>query len=1167
MALNSQQAAFVFSPLENSLVLAGAGTGKTTAFIERLATLFSKQLLYPRQIFATTFTNAAAKEMRERLIIRMKEFDPYFDENDLRNIYIGTFHSLFGRILRLNIEYLKDDIRPNFTNLDQTAVNSIIRRLRNELQLTKFFDSYNMGPSDIASMISNLRENYIQNEYTFDDFNQIFANYMKDHESNAKTDLEIETIQQSAKKENLAFYNNFMLLFNRYNEHKIANNLADFTDYLVKTYKILQDNPELLAQYQQRFKYFIIDECQDMNLIQYRLIQLLFKKGTNCVSLIGDDDQSIYAFRGSRVELLDHFQVEYPDVKVYKLEQNYRCSPNIIALSNHHINLKKTHNIKTLVAAKTHSENLPIGYFELETPEQMYNTVIEDILQKGDYGNVAVLARTKRSLGEIEKYFLSNKIPYQLKTTTQLLERKDIRIFLSILKLAYNPDDNLAFTNLVDLIPRFGDAKLQQLENLSYEIGIGLFEVVEHYLHVFSPKLTKLRESLHDFAEKIIQIRHSLKQQAIHDTLEEIRKLFDLDTYFLAKKDQPSYKEHLDAIVDVARTYVPQLVHDEDTENMERAYIRKTHGANLSDTEMENLYIYKNFLDQYFVYDLKQSQNGEEQAQVVLTTIHGAKGLEWNRVYLIDVNRKTFPFMLSTSPEEKAEERRIFYVAVTRAKEQLYILYSQLQFTYQGLETLKASPYMLDSLIPNLADSIAYYYLTPNNFLAQYDLHAEVPQNKKEIKLNKDTSPLKNTLFYRDLNHIEENRAFASRAPSSYTGKPNYNNAQRSAIINRSNVSNQAPRGALAAKGIGVTASGVATANPNLDTKTKLRINLETLAAPTALNLPVVARNAAAFAEIGYQYDIINASELLMLTPDQLNILPQHQELIPIFFRDKENIAIADLGQLLTAANFESLKDPVLNQRIGKFFKCAVKLLKVVDKYETGVDLAQALEKYKMPKEVSLKIFAALKPEREQEKLLLLLDLGASSFTLSVAAQNLVQRRKEMEVHKTRLEEFAQRYQELRPQQQENNLHSTEDSDFFSDFYNADDLSLDAAAQAHSEQVYHLDSLDLQDKVYDLVAQEEEDYGQSHAAQMINVNNLLQHTVLLVGKHQYLTDPELTEVLKQAGVKQTSNPSEASLFFILSQDTPFDKYTVLIAEKSKKIILSLEQFNQLLNIH
>ena len=613
--LNTEQIEAVKTVEGPLLVLAGAGSGKTKLLTSRIAYLIKECCVRPRNILAVTFTNKAAKEMKERL-------GNILGENTVKYMWVGTFHGICGRILRENIENYSfqsgKKLDKNFTIYDEADSNAVIKQAVKKLNL----DDKVYAPKLVKAVISNAK-NKMQDAYTF-------ATFARDFKS-----------QKIA-----AIYEEYENLLNN-------NNAIDFDDMLMLTVKLLEQCKDVRQLYYDRFQHILVDEFQDTNMAQYKLINMLYsnlqadipKERSLCV--VGDVDQSIYSWRGADYTIILNFQKDFKNTKLIKLEQNYRSTANILNVANAIIENNTERVDKVLYSNKGEGEL--IDYFEAQDEADEANFIASRIKQDsgGDYNRYAVLYRTNSQSRAIEEACMAAGIPYKIYGGLKFYDRKEIKDIIAYLRLIYNPDDSQSFRRIVN-VPRraIGDTTIKNLADFADKEDISLFEACQRIEEAIEiPPRT--RAKLRDFSQLILKFKDAVNSYSLQEfvtlVIEKTGYLSELQMQNTPESEADI--ENLQELVNVAGEFVP-----EEQDNALGEFLQQV--ALVSDTDaLENI-----------------SNN------VTLMTLHSAKGLEFPVVFLAGCDEGVFPHQRTFNvPSEMEEERRLMYVGVTRAEEKLYL--------------------------------------------------------------------------------------------------------------------------------------------------------------------------------------------------------------------------------------------------------------------------------------------------------------------------------------------------------------------------------------------------------------------------------------------------------------------------------------------------------------
>ena len=589
------------------LILAGAGSGKTRVLTHRIAYLIDERGVNPWNILAITFTNKAAEEMRQR-VDSLVSFGA-------ESIWVSTFHSACVRILRRFIDRLGYDNR--FTIYDTDDQKTLMKEVCRKVDIdTKVYKERNL----LAAVSSAKNEMILPDEFELNaggDFGQLkIAKVYREYEAQLK-----------------------------------ANNALDFDDLLVKTVQLLETQPDVLEYYQERFRYIMVDEYQDTNTVQLRLVRLLAGKYRN-LCVVGDDDQSIYKFRGANIRNILDFEHEFPDAHVVRLEQNYRSTGNILNAANGVIRNNRNRKEKTLWTDNGDGEKIQLRQFDTAFDEAEY--IAEDIkkeVQEGaSYNDSAVLYRTNAQSRLFEEKFIAMNIPYKIVGGINFYARREIKDLLAYLKTVDNGQDDLAVRRIINVPKRgIGLTTINRIQESADERGIGFYEAL--LAPDLIPGVGRSASKLDSFAALIEYFKGQTEKESITDLLREIIEKTGYVESLEAedKVEAESRIENIDELVNKAAAY------EEDCQD-------RGEEASLS-----------GFLEEVaLVADIDSLD--EDQDYVVLMTLHSAKGLEFPHVYLAGMEDGLFPsYMTITSDdnEDLEEERRLCYVGITRAEEKL----------------------------------------------------------------------------------------------------------------------------------------------------------------------------------------------------------------------------------------------------------------------------------------------------------------------------------------------------------------------------------------------------------------------------------------------------------------------------------------------------------------
>jgi DNA helicase II / ATP-dependent DNA helicase PcrA len=621
------------------MIIAGAGSGKTKVLTTRIAHLMKKGV-DAFNILALTFTNKAAREMKERI-------EKILGTNEARNLYIGTFHSVFARILRA--EAPKIGYPNSFTIYDTDDAKSVIKTVVNELNL----DDKHYKPSVVYNRISQAKNALIGP-----------AAYAADY-----------YIQQEDLRSNRPAISQ---VYDAYSKRCFKNGAMDFDDLLLKFYEVLKNFPESLHKYQHKFKYILIDEFQDTNPAQYEIIKLLGAVYEN-VCVVGDDAQSIYSFRGATIENILQFQKDYEDVKVVKLEQNYRSTQSIINAANEVIKQNKGQIPKNLWTENMEGEKIKLVRTATDNDEGRYvaDSIQEQKLRNHFYNrDFAILYRTNSQSRAFEESLRRMGIPYTIYGGISFYQRKEIKDYVAYLRMIVNHRDEESLKRIINFPARgIGKTTIDKAILIANEKSISMWEVLEE-AKKFGFKAGTL-EAIDQFVLMIRSFTSMLATRNAHEIAVHIGKqtnivkeLFnDKTTEGLAKYENiqellNSIKEWVDTQQDLARIDEDGIIVDEQ--------VRENQGQTGLSTYLQQITLLTD-----------ADQKNPDADTVKLMTIHAAKGLEFSCVFAAGLEESLFPNAMSINTrEELEEERRLFYVVITRAKHKLWITYAGSRYRF-----------------------------------------------------------------------------------------------------------------------------------------------------------------------------------------------------------------------------------------------------------------------------------------------------------------------------------------------------------------------------------------------------------------------------------------------------------------------------------------------------
>jgi len=605
--LNGPQKDAVLNTLGPSLVIAGAGSGKTRVLTFRIAHLID-QGVDPKNILSLTFTNKAAREMQERIRAMVGD--------DAKSLWMGTFHSLFSRILRFEAE--KIGFTANFSIYDTSDSKSLAKKIVKELKL----DPEKYKTNEVLSKMSRAKNSLI-------------------------------TAPAYAKSAQLLEYDTIKGLGEMHNIYRIFSNRCksadamDFDDLLLYTNLLFRDNPEILEKYQNRFKYVLVDEYQDTNQAQYLIIKKLVAKNNN-LCVVGDDAQSIYSFRGAKVENILNFQTDYPNHKIFKLEQNYRSTQTIVEAANSVIRRNKTQLPKTTFSENAVGDRIKLLKTITDTEEGVVVAKLIDNKLKSDsadYKDFAILYRTNAQSRIFEECLHKLNIPCKIYGGVAFFQRKEIKDLICYFRLCINQRDEEALFRIINYPARgIGNRTTDRLQQLSEHIEVNPWELLlnlDKLGEAFNPatiaKLEKFKDLIIRFSQDIHAVdAYTFAERIVTESgiMAELRKGKD--------QEQITQYENVQELLNGIKEFS-----EAETENSILRYMEKV--ALLTDTE--------------------EDKAGNPN-RVTLMTVHSSKGLEFKHIFIVGLEETLFPSAMSSmSEKDLEEERRLFYVAITRAEE------------------------------------------------------------------------------------------------------------------------------------------------------------------------------------------------------------------------------------------------------------------------------------------------------------------------------------------------------------------------------------------------------------------------------------------------------------------------------------------------------------------
>lgn len=671
------------------MVLAGAGSGKTRVLTMRIAHLITNGV-DPFNILALTFTNKAAREMKDRIA-------KVVGISDAKSIWMGTFHSVFARILRGEASRL--GFPSNFTIYDAQDSLNVLKKVIKEMNIDPDF----YKPKKVQSRISTYKNNLITVRAYFNNPELIEA----DAQANMKHIGEI---------------------YKRYVEACFRNGAMDFDDLLLRTNELLTRFPEVLAKYQDRFRYILVDEYQDTNHSQYLIVKALASKFEN-LCVVGDDAQSIYSFRGANIQNILNFKKDYPDAITVSLEQNYRSTQNIVGAANAIISKNIEQFPKNVFSDNEVGDKIKI-YRALSDADEA-NFVATNIWnlhnqEQRQYGDFAILYRTNSQTRALEDALRKKNIPYRVYGGLSFYQRKEVKDLIAYLRLLVNENDNEALLRIINYPGRgIGETTQNKLIVFADSINQPLSQVLNKLSH-YAPQLKINNTTLNklgDFWSMIQAFRVMLKTENAYTVAMEVAKRSGLIK--ILKEDQTpegiSRVENIQEIMNSMQGFIDEQLQLEDGD------------ASLS-----------NFLENIALSTDQDKKEDDDEDKVSLMTIHLSKGLEFPVVHLVGLEENLFPSILSTSTrEELEEERRLFYVALTRAEKQAYFTYAITRFQWGKITDCEPSRFISE------VDARFIEFINPtaerkviNRSGLKSDIFDDTPATPKSFKKIEPKKPL-----------------------------------------------------------------------------------------------------------------------------------------------------------------------------------------------------------------------------------------------------------------------------------------------------------------------------------------------------------------------------------------------------------------------------------------
>ena len=638
--LNPSQRAAVEFCTGPSLVIAGAGSGKTRVLTYKIAYLL-KQGLPPHYILALTFTNKAAREMKERIA-------EVAGKRAARGLWMGTFHSIFSRILRNEAEKL--GYTANYTIFDSSDSKNLIKTIIKEMNL----DDKIYRPGPVHGVISKAKNSLITAS--------VYAN-----------NEELLTYDKASKRP--LIYE----IYRQYQRRLKASNSMDFDDLLMNTNILFRDHPDVLEEYRNRFQYILVDEYQDTNFSQHLIVKQLADVHQR-VCVVGDDAQSIYSFRGANIDNILKFKSNYPDTKVFKLEQNYRSTQNIVSAANSLIKKNSEQIFKNVFSERDKGEKIEVisAFSDFEEGIIVANKIASMRLEKqAMYSDFAILYRTNAQSRIFEGSLRKANIPYRIYGGLSFYQRKEIKDIISYFRMIVNPSDEVAFHRIINYPTRgIGNVTVRKITDAAKTHNVGLWEIISN-LDKYDLKInagtTKRIETFRDMIAAFIEQSQELSAFEIGEMV--IKKTgIAQETFTDMSPEGMSRTQNVQELMNAMSEFVD---------------MRKEQGE-------EEVFLV-DFLSEAALLTDQDTDTEEGNDKVTLMTVHASKGLEFEHIFVVGMEDDLFPSSMTKSEVRGLEEeRRLFYVAITRAKQTCIITYAKSRFKHGQTGPARQSPFLND---------------------------------------------------------------------------------------------------------------------------------------------------------------------------------------------------------------------------------------------------------------------------------------------------------------------------------------------------------------------------------------------------------------------------------------------------------------------------------------
>ena len=729
--LNSIQREAAKSTEGPVMIIAGAGSGKTRVLTYRIAHLIEKNV-DTFNILALTFTNKAAKEMKERIA-------KIIGHSEAKNLWMGTFHSVFAKILRIEAE--KIGYPNNFTIYDTEDSKSVIKEILKQFNL----DDKIYKPSLVLNRISDAKNKLISPQH---------------YQNNILTQQE----DQNSRKPLLG------QIYATYQKRNFKTGAMDFDDLLYQTNVLLRDFPDVLLKYQNKFRYISVDEYQDTNFSQYLIIKQLAARFQN-ICVVGDDAQSIYAFRGANIQNILNFEKDYPDLKTYKLEQNYRSTKTIVAAANQIIANNKEQFKKTVFTENEEGYLLKVIKANTDNEEgqkianHIFETKAQNQIMNSDF---AILYRTNAQSRSFEEALRKLNIAYKIYGGISFYQRKEIKDLLSYFRLIINNSDDESIKRIINYPARgIGQTTIDKLTVAALEHDISLWTVISNLKEFNLGINAGISTKINDFVTQIKSFNLLLAYKDAYELANQIAVSCGIvkELYNDKTPEGVSRYENIQELLNGIKDFVeqPRTPQENELNEVIKSVIDPSHSTEFNEETDYSLKTLDEFMQEITLLTNVDKEDDKDGDKVSLMTVHAAKGLEFKYVYIVGLEENLFPSQLSiSSRSDLEEERRLFYVAITRAEKQAILSFATMRYRFGNITYCEPSRFIneiddkyLDYPKENIQkkfsdDSFGGYrtnYLKNNqldeNALTNNEKTKVItfnPSNKKLIKINSNLS-------------------------------------------------------------------------------------------------------------------------------------------------------------------------------------------------------------------------------------------------------------------------------------------------------------------------------------------------------------------------------------------------------------------------------------------